>query len=201
MNKQFTSKALKTKERITLVAEELFTTKGYTATTLREIVAKADLTTGAFYKYYKSKDEILIAIFNEGFIKQWEYFYDIKEDFTPYDYAEMVGKMNKGLAKTFGFELLKVYCTAQWDMGNQGSLWKVLDSDKYSLYDQSLIEKLTEKYTTQYKWSEIDDIILKVDRGVMLDWIIKKGDYDIEEATKNLLLIVFRDIFDKWNWK
>ncbi|MGB5824752.1 MAG: TetR/AcrR family transcriptional regulator [Proteocatella sp.] len=193
------NKALETKAKITRIAESLFVKKGYTNTTLREIAAKADVTTGAFYKYYSSKDEILVAIFNEGFTRQWEKFYALKEDFTPDDYAGMVAEMNRGLSETFGLELLKIYCSAQWDTGNQGSLWKALDSEKYSAYDQSLLEKLAKKYSTKYSWTEIDDIILKVDRGVILDWLIKQGNYDIEKATRKMLLIVFREIFDLWN--
>lgn len=192
---------METRARITRTAECLFVERGYAATTLREIASKANVTTGAFYKYYSSKEEILIAIFNEGFTKQWEKFYELEEDFTPINYAEMVGKMNKGLVDTFGLELLKIYCSAQWDMGNQGSLWKVLDSEKYSVYDQSLLEKLVNKYSTKYSWIEVDDIILKVDRGVILDWLIKQGTYDIEEATSKMLLMVFREIFNKWDWK
>lgn len=201
MSKLISNKAIETKERITRVAEEMFVEKGYAATTLRDISAKANVTTGAFYKYYKCKEDILVAIFNEGFTKQWEKFYELKEDFSPFDYAEMVGEMNKGLASAFGLDLLKVYCAAQWEIGNQGSLWKVLDSEKYSLYDQALLEKLVNKYSTKYSSNEVDDIILKVDRGVILDWIIKQGTYDIQEATTKMLLMVFKEIFDKWNWE
>ncbi|WP_432404131.1 TetR/AcrR family transcriptional regulator [Wukongibacter sp. M2B1] len=200
MSKLISNKALETKARITRIAEALFIEKGYAATTLREIAAQANVTTGAFYKYYSCKEDILISIFNEGFTKQWEKFFELKEDFTPINYAEMVGDMNKGLVSNFGLELLKVYCSAQLDMGNQGSLWKVLDSEKYSLHDQMLLEELVNKYSTKYSWTEVDDIILKVDRGVILDWLIKQGTHDIREATIKMLLMVFREIFDKWDW-
>ena len=57
-------KAVLTKERIKRTAEKMFIEKGYVATTLRDITAKAGVTTGAFYKHYGSKEEILISIFN-----------------------------------------------------------------------------------------------------------------------------------------
>lgn len=200
MNKSISNKALQTKEKITEVAEHMFIENGYNATTLREIAKKAGVTTGAFYKHYKCKEDILVAIFNEGFTKQWEKFYELNEDLTPVSYAKMVAEINNGLAQTFGVELLKVYCMAQIELGNQGSLWKVLDTEKYSMYDEKLLESLANKYSTHYSWDKIDSIIAKVDRGVILDWLIQKGSYDLGSETETMLLMVFKIIFDKWNW-
>ena len=194
-------KAVLTKERIKSTAEKMFIEKGYVATTLRDITAKAGVTTGAFYKHYGSKEEILISIFNDGFTKQWEKFYELKEDITPITYAKIIGEINNGLADAFGTELLKVYCTAQLEMGNSGSLWKILDSEKYSRYEQVLLENLVSRYSTKYSWDQVDDIIAKIDRGVILDWIIKQGSYNLGKETNEMLLMIFEVIFDKWDWK
>ena len=194
-------KAVLTKERIKRTAEKMFIEKGYVATTLRDITAKAGVTTGAFYKHYGSKEEILISIFNDGFTKQWEKFYELKEDITPITYAKIIGEINNGLADAFGTELLKVYCTAQLEMGNSGSLWKILDSEKYSRYEQVLLENLVSRYSTKYSWDQVDDIIAKIDRGVILDWIIKQGSYNLGKETNEMLLMIFEVIFDRWDWK
>lgn len=194
-------KAVLTKERIKRTAEKMFIEKGYVATTLRDITAKAGVTTGAFYKHYGSKEEILISIFNDGFTKQWEKFYELKEDITPITYAKIIGEINNGLADAFGTELLKVYCTAQLEMGNSGSLWKILDSEKYSRYEQVLLENLVSRYSTKYSWDQVDDIIAKIDRGVIFDWIIKQGSYNLGKETNEMLLMIFEVIFDKWDWK
>ena len=201
MEKTMSGKAVLTKERIKRTAEKMFIEKGYVATTLRDITAKAGVTTGAFYKHYGSKEEILISIFNDEFTKQWEKFYELKEDITPITYAKIIGEINNGLADAFGTELLKVYCTAQLEMGNSGSLWKILDSEKYSRYEQVLLENLVSRYSTKYSWDQVDDIIAKIDRGVILDWIIKQGSYNLGKETNEMLLMIFEVIFDKWDWK
>ena len=201
MEKTMSGKAVLTKERIKSTAEKMFIEKGYVATTLRDITAKAGVTTGAFYKHYGSKEEILISIFNDGFTKQWEKFYELKEDITPITYAKIIGEINNGLADAFGTELLKVYCTAQLEMGNSGSHWKILDSEKYSRYEQVLLENLVSRYSTKYSWDQVDDIIAKIDRGVILDWIIKQGSYNLSKETNEMLLMIFEVIFDKWDWK
>jgi len=51
-----------TKEKIVQVAFNLFLTKGYKDISLREIVEKVGLTKGAFYHYYKSKEELFTEV-------------------------------------------------------------------------------------------------------------------------------------------
>ena len=52
-----------TKEIILEKALELFSTKGYDATTVREIAKEVGITQSSLYKHYKSKEDIFISIF------------------------------------------------------------------------------------------------------------------------------------------
>ncbi|MFC4402890.1 TetR/AcrR family transcriptional regulator [Gracilibacillus xinjiangensis] len=52
------------KERIIEISMKLFADKGFHATSIQEIVQKADVSKGAFYLYFESKDDLLIAIFD-----------------------------------------------------------------------------------------------------------------------------------------
>ena len=54
-----------TKNIILEKALELFSRKGYDATTLREIAKEVGITQSSLYKHYKSKEDIFISIFNE----------------------------------------------------------------------------------------------------------------------------------------
>ena len=54
-----------TKKIILEKALELFSTKGYDATTVREIAKEVGITQSSLYKHYKSKEDIFISIFNE----------------------------------------------------------------------------------------------------------------------------------------
>ncbi|SES10667.1 transcriptional regulator, TetR family [Gracilibacillus ureilyticus] len=51
------------KEKIIGISMKLFAEKGYHATSIQEIVQKANVSKGAFYLYFQSKDDLLIAIF------------------------------------------------------------------------------------------------------------------------------------------
>ena len=56
-----------TKQSICEAACEEFLEKGYQAASLRRIVQKAGVTTGAFYGYYKSKEELFSALVEEEY--------------------------------------------------------------------------------------------------------------------------------------
>lgn len=62
-----TAKAKATGEKILDVAMELFRTKGFDRTTMRDIAAKAGVATGAAYYYYPSKDAIVMAFYERTF--------------------------------------------------------------------------------------------------------------------------------------
>jgi AcrR family transcriptional regulator len=51
-----------TKERIVEAARALFWEKGYTATGLAELLAKADANSGSFYHFFESKDDVLRTV-------------------------------------------------------------------------------------------------------------------------------------------
>ncbi len=54
-----------TMEKIHIAAKQEFLDKGFQLASLRNIVKKAGVTTGAFYGYYKSKEELFDALVGE----------------------------------------------------------------------------------------------------------------------------------------
>lgn len=58
---------LTTLERIHQAAKEEFLQKGYKDASLRNIVKSVGMTTGAFYGYYKSKEELFEALVGEHY--------------------------------------------------------------------------------------------------------------------------------------
>lgn len=56
------SRAVATKQKLIAAAVELFIVRGYLETTPKQIATAADLTTGAFYYHFSSKEELGLAI-------------------------------------------------------------------------------------------------------------------------------------------
>lgn len=60
-------KKKESEKKIKKVAKEIFLSKSYSKATMEEIAEKAEIGVGTLYNYFKSKDEIYIAIMSEKF--------------------------------------------------------------------------------------------------------------------------------------
>jgi TetR/AcrR family transcriptional regulator, transcriptional repressor of aconitase len=54
------------RKQIVDAARTRFTTHGFAGTSMADLVAESGLSTGAIYRYFKGKDEIVIAVCEEG---------------------------------------------------------------------------------------------------------------------------------------
>ena len=71
-----------TRDSILAAAKAEFLAKGYQATGLREIARRAGVTTGAFYGYFKSKDEVFTALVGEQYHHMLELYRSILLSFS-----------------------------------------------------------------------------------------------------------------------
>lgn len=55
------------RERVLEVAISEFATKGYNATNINEITKKSNISTGAMYSYFASKEDLFLTIVNNGY--------------------------------------------------------------------------------------------------------------------------------------
>jgi AcrR family transcriptional regulator len=60
-----TAKGRATRERLLQAARHLFTTEGYSATTMRDVAAEAGCATGLAYRYFTRREELALAIYTE----------------------------------------------------------------------------------------------------------------------------------------
>lgn len=66
-----TKKAQNTRKQLLEVALELFKEKGFDKTTMRDIAQRAELAVGAAYYHFRTKDEIVLAFYEET-LEQFE---------------------------------------------------------------------------------------------------------------------------------
>lgn len=78
---------MKEKEKLIIETSiKLFATKGFNATSVQEIVNECDISKGAFYLYFKSKEALLLAIMNYYFTMITDKVNEIEnEDLSPYN--------------------------------------------------------------------------------------------------------------------
>lgn len=75
----------KTKRRIYEVAVSLLLEKGFQATTLSDIAEAAEVSTGTLYRYYPSKDDILMEIGRDSVERMKAFAQDIPEETNLFD--------------------------------------------------------------------------------------------------------------------
>jgi AcrR family transcriptional regulator len=58
-----------TRERILAAAAEWFGTRGYAATSIRDLAREVGVTVGAIYVHFPSKDRLLVAVYEAGVLR------------------------------------------------------------------------------------------------------------------------------------
>ena len=81
--KQFEEIRKSSRKKILSVALELFAKKGYHATSISQIAAKAKISKGLMYNYFASKERLLDEIINQGFNSLAELEFKAKRGVNP----------------------------------------------------------------------------------------------------------------------
>lgn len=80
------------KKDILEAAKELFMTKGYEATSIRNIAERIEYSPATVYLYYTDKDEIMHALHQEGFKMLVKYFTALAEINKPFERLKTLGR-------------------------------------------------------------------------------------------------------------
>lgn len=184
MKKKLTSRTRQadaTRKRIYNTAIRLFKQYGYEQVSVSQIAKAANVGIGTFYHYYESKIELFMKIF----VNVEDYFAEFKtldynlpvEDIIQryfYQYA----KLNEAA----GIEIIQNLANPQ----NRKSL------DGNQNFEQiltSILKKYQElgKIKNDDSAEDICDLFFISARGVIFDWCIKHGQYDLAEKTQYVI--------------
>lgn len=102
-----------TLESIHTAAKHEFLEKGFKSASLRNIVKTAGVTTGAFYGYYKSKEELFDALVKEHYDTFMEMFKDTQEEFTHLSPEEQ--RENMGVQSSERLQVMTEYAYQNLD--------------------------------------------------------------------------------------
>lgn len=103
-----------TLEQIHTAAKKEFLEKGFKSASLRNIVKTVGMTTGAFYGYYQSKEELFDALVGEQYNTLMEKFKDAQTAFTRLSPEEQ--RDNKGAISGDCMEWMTDYAYENYDV-------------------------------------------------------------------------------------
>lgn len=178
-----TVKAINTKKMIFDNATKLFKEKGYYNVSIEEITSTIDLSVGAFYHHFKSKDELLFIWADELDLKYIDHYDEIKHCLGYKNTIDKIREMIFYSIEIFGFwghEFSVV--SYSYMMREPRASARMLDSNRsYFKIMNELIEDGKENGSIRLDIDTkqmIKDIVM-VTRGAILDWCINGGTEDI----------------------
>jgi AcrR family transcriptional regulator len=184
--------AMETRKLIFDTAVDLFAEKGYDSMTVDDICEKAGVAKGTFYNHFKSKDQIIV----EEFLKIDAYYGEILSKLQKKK-KSYIDKMNEFFALTLryiseqGIEIMKVAYHSQIGPSRTSS---PVASPKRPLYE--IVELLVKEgqdngeVRADMSAAVITQTLVHFTRGVVYDWCLQNGGFDLEQAGKDYFKLV-----------
>lgn len=157
-------KTERTREKILDTAIKHFLRDGFSGASLRSIVKDAGLTTGAFYKYYPTKEMLFDALIDPYIEHIYEIYDEIIDDFEKLSAHDQTNNMSN--AANDGTNQMIDYIYEHYD--HFRLLFKCGDSGKYEAFIHNMVNKemkATKKYMQIMKEAGMD--LLNVDESLM----------------------------------
>jgi TetR/AcrR family transcriptional regulator, cholesterol catabolism regulator len=186
------ARALSTRRRIFDTAVSLFAKKGYSKVTVDDICNKMGLSKGAFYNYFKSKDQIIM----EGFIAYDEYYRTdaLKEIANFKGCIDQLVAYNRLVLKKIvqtGKPTMQAVFHSEMGFKKRASY---INSEKRSLYTvgESLVVEAQKagELRTDLSSKQITNVIVRSLRGIVYDWCLPGSKVDLEEEGEDILKVV-----------
>jgi TetR/AcrR family fatty acid metabolism transcriptional regulator len=172
-------KAVITRNRIYTAAIELMDRRGFERITIADISKKANVSVGAFYHYFKSKNDILAEIFykaDEYFSTQVSPVLNADTKSVPaqiMDYFDYYAKFN-----------LKSGVEMTQQLFNPKIKFFIKKDRPMQIILQDLIKKGQEREEIRpdERPEELARFLFLMARGVVFEWSLYEGRYDLREA-------------------
>lgn len=190
MKKKLTKRQIQaqnTHDKIYNIAIELIESKGFENITVAEICEAANVSIGSFYNYFKSKHDILDNIFRLAD----DYFLNVVSH-----------NLNEGSSHEKIIKFFHYYGDYNLDRGID--FVKQLYTGKNNLFAtkgrpmQAVLQKIIEEGQSTGEISidmtseEIIKFLFIAIRGVVYDWCLHDGEYDLSSAIDNYVTLLVK---------
>lgn len=191
--------AIASRKHILETAMELAVDKGFTQVSIQDICKKAGVSTGAFYHYFKSKEEVVLAWY-EGSDARY------REEIIPSLMAEQDKSVEEKIVK-YLFEMA-LYAEETGVM-NITQLYRAqlgVDNTSFIYGERALPEGLLNlilegqnkgEFCKNIQAEEIKEDLLIIMRGSILHWCQCKGEYSLSERAPQIVKRYLSSIKEK----
>jgi AcrR family transcriptional regulator len=183
-------RALETYKRLFETSLKLFAEKGYDMVSVDEIVTQAGTSKGAFYTHFKSKDQVIIEQF-----KQFdEYYVGIYHNYPPEWTATeklltLIKEQHRLCAQIVGLDTIKVVYYSL--IRNNQEKKSIIDEERelYTIVHQIMEQgQKSGEFRDDISASELTRDIVRCMRGMLYDWCLYDGAFDLVEEGQKFFL-------------
>ncbi len=180
-------KAIETKNRIYAAAIELMDRKGFEKITIADISKKAGVSVGAFYHYFKSKNDILAEIFRKA---------------DDYYSTQVLPRLNSNTKSVPDLIVEYFDHYAKFNLGSGVEMTQQLFNPKIKFFIkksrpmltilQDLISKGQEKQQIRNDTTpeEISRFLFILARGIVFEWSLYEGRYDLRATMRKYIEVL-----------
>lgn len=190
--------AFESKNRIFDSAIDLFNEMGFENTTIDNICKKAGVSTGLFYNYFDSKDQIIVDVYNTMDLDYVAVYNELPKNCDLFEKLFLMVNYIATSTQSLGKSFLRIVYRH----------FLMLEKENVSLLNESrpiykflneFIEEgqQTGQITTELGPQEIQFIILNVIRGVFFQWALYDGSFDLVPETEKAVLALINGIRTK----
>lgn len=194
MNKMTSRKqqAFETKLRITSCALELYKEKSSTEIKVSDICDAANVSIGAFYHHFNSKDDIISTAYAslDALIVD---AVDEKHYDSDFDKILAVYEETGRIVGAYGYNFVAQAYKTMLDNHDGATFSK--ERTTYLLIAES-IQNLMDKdeLNSSFTSLEIADYLMRIGRGLLFDWCLQLGSYDITAVMKDEVTFALRNL-------
>ncbi len=195
MNKKV-MQGMETKKRLIECARKLFSEKGFYNITVDDIIKEADSSKGSFYTHFKTKEDLIIhmlPIVDEAYIAFSKM--DIKPENSIDKIYMFIRYAFKLIEKEIGLEFISAIYSAQI---------KDFKTDRFLISSERTYNQLLEKFIKEGQAikeikqelapQHIATILTSCIRGVILDWCLYKGKFDLSDYGGEVINMILNQI-------
>ena len=193
------------RDKIIKESTNLFLHKGFQGTTIKDITAAVNLTKGAIYWYFKSKDELL-----DTFIDEWEKSYlntliETVDNFAG-DFLEKFKKYHKTTTEYAlnNRETCVAFTTIAAEMAGNGTMAEAKINSVFERYTEFIARLLELGKKELFLSEDLDvnvaaNVIIGMHNGILLQWYMKQNQIDGTQLAKGLKSVILYGITHKAN--